>query len=230
MKTIQALLAEDENTLALILVDALGQRGITLRIASDGEAAWKAYCHERPDVMIVDVMMPRLDGFSLVQRIRREDADTPIIFLTARTHTDDVLRGFDVGADDYMRKPFSVRELEARIRVLARRSYCAEPLPTEAIELGKYVLRRNEQLLCYADAEPMQLSHRESELLWALASRSGTVVESQQLLLDLWGDDDMYNRRSLHVFISHLRDYLSRDTAVSILNVRGVGYKLLLPV
>ncbi|SUB77751.1 Alkaline phosphatase synthesis transcriptional regulatory protein phoP [Porphyromonas macacae] len=227
MNTIKALLAEDEATLSMILSDTLETRGITLQTAADGETAWQAYAAQRPDILIVDVMMPKLDGFSLVKRIRESDKNTPIIFLTARGEMEDILHGFDIGADDYMCKPFNIRELEARIKALARRRGCYPEKPEEEIPIGSYRLNRTTQQLTLGNGQAQQLSYRESELLWTLASNSGQVVEAYDLLMRLWGDDDIYNRRSLHVFISHLRDYLRNDASVSIVNIRSIGYKLL---
>ena len=197
-ETINILLAEDERTLAMIIKDTLDGRGFHVTIAGDGEEALRLYAANKPDVLVADVMMPRLDGFELVRRIRKTDPFTPVIFLTARSAVNDVVHGFEMGANDYLKKPFGMQELIVRIKALL--------VPT---------------------GNRAELSYRESEILRRLCLRPSEVVTSQSLLLELWGDDSFFNNKSLHVFITKLRHRLGQDKRLRIVNVRGVGYKLI---
>lgn len=183
-------------------------------------------------MLVADVMMPRIDGFEMVRRIRRTDRLTPVLFLTARSAVDDVVTGFELGANDYLKKPFGMQELMVRIRALAGRAatYQAAPLPAgdTVLTLGRYRLDTVKQTLRLADRR-MELSYRETEILRMLATHGNAVVETRDILLRLWGDDTFFNARSLHVFITKLRHKLSHDEQVRIVNVRGVGYKLIVP-
>ena len=170
-------------------------------------------------------MMPRMDGFEMVRRIRRSDAVTPVLFLTARSAVNDVVEGFELGANDYLKKPFGMQELIVRIKALAGRvlSPTQPPRAQALFEIGDYVFTpRTQQLLPTAE-----LSHRESEILRRLCEHRDQVVEMRDILLELWGDDSFFNQRSLHVFITKLRHKLNRDKRVRIVNVRGIGYKLI---
>ena len=191
----------------------------------------------RPDVLVADVMMPRMDGFEMVRRIRQTDKHTPVLFLTARSAINDVVEGFELGANDYLKKPFGMQELIIRIKSLAGKAFnFTEPAPKEAtdFEIGNYRFNPVTQRLSYtgtgaaphADTE-MELSHRESEILKRLCENRNQVVNTQNVLLDLWGDDSFFNSRSLHVFITKLRHKLAQDDRIRIVNVRGIGYKLI---
>lgn len=233
MNCINVLLVEDEETLALIIKDTLETQGFSIRTARNGEEGLQMFFAQTPDVLVADVMMPRMDGFELVRRIRRRDSRTPVIFLTARTDTDDVVRGFETGANDYLRKPFGMRELIVRIKNLAGRGSTPEKEKEEkqtCFVIGNYQLDTlKEQLVFSADGgTPLTtaLSHRESEILRRLAQHRGEVVASSDILIDLWGDDSYFNTRSLHVFITKLRHKLAKDGSLRIINVRGIGYKL----
>ena len=232
MDKIKVLLVEDETTLAMIIKDTLEPQGFDIRTARDGVEGLAAFSAHRPDVMVADVMMPRMDGFEMVRRIRRTDRLTPVLFLTARPAVDDVVAGFELGANDYLKKPFGMQELMVRIRALAGRSatYQAAPLTAgdTVLTLGRYRLDMVKQTLRLADRR-MELSYRETEILRMLATHGNAVVETRDILLRLWGDDTFFNVRSLHVFITKLRHKLSHDEQVRIVNVRGVGYKLIVP-
>lgn len=228
---INVLLVEDEETLALIIKDTLEGQGFFIRLAKDGEEGLRQFFEEKPDVLVADVMMPRMDGFEMVRRIRRQDKQTPVLFLTARSATNDVVEGFELGGNDYLKKPFGMQELIVRIKALLGRAsrYPAsenQPSATE-FEIGRYHFNATTQRLSYLGSET-ELSHRESEILRHLCENRNEVTPMQDILIDLWGDDTFFNQRSLHVFITKLRHKLSRDERIRIVNVRGIGYKLII--
>ena len=234
-KQIKILLVEDEATLAVIIRDTLNSQGFQVITAENGERGLQLFFHERPDVVVADVMMPNMDGLEMVKRIRNKDVTTPILFLTALSETEDVVRGFEAGANDYLRKPFGMLELIVRIKALVGRAFVPHDIthddnPTQYV-IGDYQLDTMKEHLVYAadnaDTEIIPLSHRESEILRLLCSSKGEVVDNRDILLELWGDDSYFNTRSLHVFITKLRHKLSRDSQVRIINVRGIGYKLI---
>ncbi len=229
-RTIHILLAEDEHTLAMIIKDTLDGQGFHVTVASDGEEALRLYTADKPDVLVADVMMPRLDGFELVKRIRKHDQQTPVIFLTARSAVNDVVHGFEMGANDYLKKPFGMQELIVRIKALLGRACTVAPQPEQATRftIGQYLFDSVLQRLTHVPTgNRAELSYRESEILRHLCLHPGEVVMSQSLLLELWGDDSFFNNKSLHVFITKLRHRLASDPSLRIVNVRGVGYKLI---
>ena len=234
-KQIKILLVEDEATLAIIIRDTLNSQGFQVITAENGERGLQLFFHERPDVVVADVMMPNMDGFEMVKRIRNKDVTTPILFLTALSETEDVVRGFEAGANDYLRKPFGMLELIVRIKALVGRAFVPHDIPHDdsptQYVIGDYQLDTMKEHLVYAadnaDTEIIPLSHRESEILRLLCSSKGEVVDNRDILLELWGDDSYFNTRSLHVFITKLRHKPSRDSQVRIINVRGIGYKLI---
>ena len=228
MDPIHVLLVEDEQTLAMIIKDTLEGQGFRIRLAKDGEEGLQCFFHEKPDVLVADVMMPRMDGFEMVRRIRRSDAVTPVLFLTARSAVNDVVEGFELGANDYLKKPFGMQELIVRIKALLGRAIRTEDSPTrrEVYEVGAYLFTPRTQRLHHNGTET-ELSHRESEILRRLCEHQDQVVDMRDILLALWGDDSFFNQRSLHVFITKLRHKLNRDERIRIVNVRGIGYKLI---
>ena len=211
---IDVLLVEDEQTLAMIIKDTLEGQGFRIRLAKDGEEGLQCFFH--------------MDGFEMVRRIRRSDAVTPVLFLTARSAVNDVVEGFELGANDYLKKPFGMQELIVRIKALAGRvlSPTQPPRAQALFEIGDYVFTPRTQQLLH-QGTTAELSHRESEILRRLCERRDQVVEMRDILLELWGDDSFFNQRSLHVFITKLRHKLNRDKRVRIVNVRGIGYKLI---
>ena len=227
---IHILLAEDERTLAMIIKDTLDGQGFDVTVADDGEQALTLYRANKPDVLVADVMMPRMDGYELVRRIRKSDRQTPVIFLTARSAVGDVVHGFEMGANDYLKKPFGMQELIVRIKALLGRACTVNPLPEQAtrFNIGEYLFDAVIQRLTHVPTgNRAELSYRESEILRHLCLHPSEVVTSQSLLLELWGDDSFFNNKSLHVFITKLRHRLSLDTSLRIVNVRGIGYKLI---
>lgn len=218
------LLVEDEVSLAMIVKDALEEEGYEVAIARDGLEGLEQYFKEHPALIIADVMMPEVDGFEMVRRIRRMDKEVPVLFLSARSSVDDIVFGFGLGANDYLRKPFSLRELIARVKALTVKSQ-SEPVAVIYHELGLYTFYPSTQTL-QIGGEEIELSFRESELLRLLCESGTLPVDTKDILLQLWGNDSFYNTRSLHVFITKLRYKLEKDPRIKILNVRGIGYKL----
>ncbi|MCD8269835.1 MAG: response regulator transcription factor [Parabacteroides sp.] len=218
------LLVEDEISRAMIVKDALEEEGYEVAIARDGQDGIDRYFKEHPSLVIADVMMPGIDGFEMVRRIRRIDKEVPVLFLSARSSVDDIVCGFELGANDYLRKPFSLRELIVRVKALMMKS----KVETEAAsfhELGLYTFYPSTQTL-HVGGEEIELSFKESELLRLLCENGNLPVNTKDILLELWGNDSFYNTRSLHVFITKLRHKLEKDPRIRILNVRGIGYKL----
>ena len=218
------LLVEDEVSLAMIVKDALEEEGYEVAIARDGLEGLEQYFKEHPALIIADVMMPEVDGFEMVRRIRRMDKEVPVLFLSARSSVDDIVFGFGLGANDYLRTPFSLRELIARVKALTVKSQ-SEPVAVIYHELGLYTFYPSTQTL-QIGGEEIELSFRESELLRLLCESGTLPVDTKDILLQLWGNDSFYNTRSLHVFITKLRHKLEKDPRIKILNVRGIGYKL----
>lgn len=218
------LLVEDEVSLAMIVKDALEEEGYEVAIARDGLEGLEQYFREHPALIIADVMMPEVDGFEMVRRIRRMDKEVPVLFLSARSSVDDIVFGFGLGANDYLRKPFSLRELIARVKALTVKSQ-SEPVAVIYHELGLYTFYPSTQTL-QIGGEEIELSFRESELLRLLCESGTLPVDTKDILLQLWGNDSFYNTRSLHVFITKLRHKLEKDPRIKILNVQGIGYKL----
>ena len=220
---IKVLLAEDETALGMIIKESLETRGFDVILCEDGEEALAKYREAQPELLVLDVMMPKKDGFTLVQEIRTSNQDIPIIFLTSKSRTEDVVEGFGLGGNDYLKKPFSMEELIVRIHALLDRKKRRES--KEAIQIGQYSFSLPKQRLTIGGQE-YQLTHREAQLLFHLCENRNAVTDRSHILNQLWGNDDFFNARSMDVFISKLRKKLSADESVEILNVRGYGYKL----
>ncbi len=213
--------------LAEILSDTLSDHDFEVRLAFDGVEALEVIHSWQPEVLVVDVMMPRMDGFTLVRRLRSLGCKAPILFLTARSLTEDVVKGFELGGNDYLRKPFAIDELIVRLRALLARFAHAPSDPEELIRIGSYLFRPASAQLEF-EGHIETLPTREAEVLLRLCRRQGEVVELSGILHELWGDDSFFNLRSLNVFISRLRRRLAHDPSVQILSVRGVGYRLII--
>lgn len=227
MEKIHVLLVEDEQTLAMIIKDTLEEQDFIITTAGDGEEGLRKFFEQKPDVLVADVMMPRMDGFEMVRRIRQTDKQTPVLFLTARSAINDVVEGFELGANDYLKKPFGIQELIIRIKALVGKAYLfTENKVGNRFEVGSYLFDPVAQTLLHAGVK-QELSHREAEILKRLCQNRNQVVNTQDVLLELWGDDSFFNSRSLHVFITKLRHKLSQDEQIRIVNVRGIGYKLI---
>lgn len=218
------LLAEDESALGMIVKESLESRGFTVQWCEDGDTAWQAYQNQPPHVLVLDVMMPAKDGFSLARMIRKKDKKTPILFLTAKSQTQDVVQGFDLGGNDYLKKPFSMEELIVRIKELAQRA--DRRMAFETQEIGEYTFNYPKQSLSI-NGEDQPLTHREAEVLQRLASKPNELFDRAVMLEEVWGKEDFFNARSMDVFITKLRKKLAKDPNVQIVNVRGYGYKLI---
>ncbi len=223
-KCINLLLVEDEQMLAEILSDTLSDKGFNVRTAYDGLSALEVWRRERADLIVTDVMMPKMDGYSLVKALRAEGCDVPILFLTARSATEDVVNGFEVGANDFLRKPFAIDELIARLNALAGRRQGEKP-SEKLFTFGSFEFYPTESKI-HSPQGNISLSARESQVLLRLCRNMNGTVSAESLLKELWGDDSFYNLRSLNVFISRLRKHLEEDESVEIINIRGIGYKL----
>lgn len=222
---IRLLLAEDEPALAQIVKESLETRDFVVFHASDGIQALGIYQEKPLDVLVLDVMMPKKDGIMLAREIRQIDQNIPIIFLTAKSQTADVVEGFEVGGNDYLKKPFSMEELIVRVRNLIKRNQQGQE--SKILNLGAYTFDFPKQTLTYAGKEKVLLTHREAHLLYHLSQNKNEVLDRSLILKKLWGDDDFFNARSMDVFISKLRKKLSKDENIQIVNVRGYGYKLI---
>ncbi len=227
MKKVNILLAEDDPNLGQLLKNYLNAREYETTLVTDGAQAMTIFRKERFHICLLDVMMPELDGFALAKGIREIDAHIPIIFLTAKNLKQDVIEGFKSGADDYLTKPFSMEELIYRLEAILRRT-SARPQDARAdiYTIGKFTFDVTKQLLIYQD-QPRKLTTKESELLELLCRHRNEVLERNFALKSIWIDDNYFNARSMDVYITKLRKYLSKDESVEILNIHGRGYKLL---
>ncbi|WP_257666970.1 response regulator transcription factor [Parapedobacter tibetensis] len=222
---IDVLFVEDEAKLATIVTKSLETHPFRIRHCANGTAAWNSFLLSKPDIIILDVMMPEMDGFTLASKIRECDSTVPMIFLTARTATKDILKGFQLGGNDYLKKPFNIDELIARMESLLRMSNKYNP--NEQLAIGKYILDNVKHTLSI-DSKTIQLSYREGELLKRLYEHRNNVIPRQEILFEFWNNDRFFTGRSLDVFISRLRKYLKDDPGIKIMNVRGVGYKMII--
>lgn len=223
---IRMLLVEDEQTLADIIADTLGEKEFDVTVAYNGAEGLRRFDERRPDVVVTDIMMPGMDGFSFVDALRRRSADVPILFLSARSAVDDVIHGFETGGNDYLRKPFAMSELVVRVKALVGRNRVARQRSDTHYRIGRFEFDVARQRLNDGD-HTQELSAREADILKLLCEHADEVVPTPLILQRIWGDDSFFNARSLHVFITRLRRRLSSDPSVQIVNARGVGYKLL---
>ncbi len=227
MNPIKILYVEDEPFLGKIVKESLESRQFEVRLVADGGLVMAAFEQFRPDVCVLDVMLPHRDGFSLGEEIRQKHPTVPILFLTAKVQTEDVLTGFRSGGNDYVRKPFSMEELIVRLQNLLKINQLTTVSNTqEGITIGQFRFFPNRQKLRFCDAPPRLLSHRETELLQMLASPPNANVTRKDILDKLWGNDSFFNSRNLDVYVSKLREYLREDASVQLLTLKGVGYRL----
>ncbi len=223
----QILLLEDDPNLGFVLQEHLESNGFAVVLKTNGEEGIGVARQKRFDLCLVDVMMPKKDGFSFARDFRARDANTPLIFLTARSLKEDRIEGFRSGGDDYITKPFSMEELLLRIQAVLRRTSKPDPIPSagSVVRIGKFHFDAAKQIL-HSGSTKQRLTAKESELLELLFSRKNTLIARNDILSRIWGDDSYFNGRSLDVFISKLRRYLASDRSIEIKNVRGKGYKL----
>lgn len=226
-KTIRILLAEDDVNLGSLLRQYLEAKGYSTDLFNDGEKATEGYRAGVYDICILDIMMPKKDGFAVASDIRAINTTIPIIFLTAKNLKEDVLTGFKIGADDYITKPFNMEELLLRIEAVLRRSGAMEIESVSIYKLGKYSFDCNKQQLQFENDEPEKLTTKENDLLRLLCVNINKVLERNYALKQIWDDDNYFNARSMDVYITKLRKKLSNDPTIEILNIHGKGYKLI---
>lgn len=226
MSRFHILLAEDDNALGYVLKEYLELHGFTVALAKDGDAALETFRQASFDVCILDVMLPKKDGFALAAEIRQRNRQVPLLFLTARSLKIDKLKGFKLGADDYIVKPVDEEELIARINAVLRRAGENQgSVATALIPIGNYIFDHANQLLVIGDRK-QSITSKEAAMLKLLCEHRSRILDRKQALKTIWGETDYFTRRSMDVFISHLRKYLSEDPSVSIKNVHGKGYVL----
>ena len=223
---IPILLIEDQVELCEILKDTLSLYDFEVTYALNGDEGYNKFRVLDPKLVIIDIMMPGSDGFSAVKQIRAINKDVPIIMLTAKPLTEDLVKAFDLGCNDFIRKPFVMEELIARIKSFAKVSGNGSRSTNNLYKLGSFTLNASTQELAN-DSKQFQLSYKEVELLKRLCEAKSIVVDRQVLLEELWGSDNVFNSKTMNVYINRLRNYLNSDKSVEILTIRGHGYKLI---
>ena len=217
------LLVEDDSTLSMIISETLQRDGFDVLTAGNGEEGLKQFTRHGADLIIADVMMPRMDGFEMGRRIRQINQNVPLLFLTAKSEIEDIVEGFELGGNDYLKKPFKMLELIVRIKALLRRNVREED---NLFEIGDYTLDLSTQILSHKDNGGIELSLIEAKLLKELIVNVGYTVEASTIMQLIWQRDDPYRRNSLHGFIHKLRHFLCHDQSISLINQRGIGYML----
>jgi DNA-binding response OmpR family regulator len=225
MKQPRVLLLEDELQLAKIVSETLTKRDFNVTHVVNGVLGLDALRKGAFDICVIDVMMPFMDGFSFAEEVRKTDKSIPLLFLTAKSQTDDLIRGYAAGGNDYLKKPFSLEELLLRLNELLNRKAITQP--PASISIGKYTFMPNKQELWFDDQLFCKLSHRENELLTLLVQQRNQVLDRKAVLLKIWGDDNFFNTRTMDVFVTKLRKHLRKDPSIEIINIRGLGYKLI---
>ena len=225
MSTTKILYVEDELFLGKIVRESLESRGFEVMMETDGAKVFDLFKKSKPDICVLDVMLPNKDGFAIADEIREADEEVPIIFLTAKTQTEDVVKGFSLGGNDYIRKPFSMEELIVRIQSLLRnKTEGNTKVAGDSVTIGKYTFQLNRQLLSIGKEEK-KLSYRESELLKLLYENRDKIIDRKDILNLLWGNDSFFNSRNLDVYITKLRSYLREDSSLEIITIKGIGYR-----
>ena len=217
------LLVEDDSTLSMIVSETLQRDGFEVMTAGDGEDGLRKFTRHGADLIIADVMMPRMDGFEMGRRIRQINRNVPLLFLTAKSEIDDIVEGFELGGNDYLKKPFKMLELIVRIKAFLRKNVIKED---NQFEIGDYTLDLSTQILSHKDTGGIELSLIEAKLLKELIVNVGHTVNASTMMQLVWQRDDPYSRNSLHGFIHKLRNYLRYDPSISLINQRGIGYML----
>ncbi len=223
---ISILLAEDDINLGFVISDQLRSEGYQVSLATDGVEALKRFNEQAYHLCVFDVMMPKKDGFTLAKDIRKINSDIPILFLTAKSMTEDKIEGFNAGGDDYLTKPFSVEELNLRIKSLLKRVNIRTEIPEEKVFNVSNFVFDTENLTLTLDGKVQSLTKKEAQILKLLFKFKNQVLPREVILNTVWGQDDYFVGRSLDVFITKLRKYLKADESIVILNIHGVGFKL----
>lgn len=222
------LLLEDDPNLGFVLREFLEHKDFVVTLKEDGEQGLKAFNNKPFDICVVDIMMPKMDGFTFTKHVRKTDQATPIIFLTAKSMKEDKIEGFKVGGDDYLTKPFSMEELEARIEAVLKRTGKGkkEEPAKNSFKIGKYKFDYPTQKLTLNGGEAQKLTTKEADLLRLLCLNANQVLEREIALKLVWGNDSYFTGRSMDVYITKLRKFLKDDPSIEIVNVHGTGYKL----
>ena len=225
---VKILLCEDDENLGTLLCEYLIAKGYDAVLCPDGEAGFREFTKDKFDICILDVMMPKKDGFTLAQDIHQINSQVPIVFLTAKAQKEDVLEGFDIGADDYMTKPFSMEELVKRVEAILRRVKGKKNKENTMYKIGRFTFDTQKQLLVIGDKQT-KLTTKENELLALLCSHANEILKRDDALRAIWIDNNYFNARSMDVYITKLRKHLKDDDQIEIINIHGQGYKLIVP-
>ena len=227
-ENVKIMLCEDDENLGMLLREYLQAKGFSAELFPDGEAGYRAFMKQKYDICILDVMMPKKDGFTLAQEIRQANGDVPIIFLTAKLLKEDILEGFKIGADDYITKPFSMEELVFRVEAILRRVRGKKTKESSVYKVGNFTFDTQKQLLVIGEKQT-KLTPKENELLALLCSHANEILQRDFALKTIWIDDNYFNARSMDVYITKLRKHLKDDPQIEIINIHGKGYKLIIP-
>ncbi len=225
---VKILLCEDDENLGMLLREYLQTKGYDADLQPDGDAGYRAFTRNKYDLCVLDVMMPKKDGFALAADIRAMNSEIPIIFLTAKSMKEDILQGFKLGADDYLSKPFSMEELLYRIESILRRVKGKKAKDVVVYQIGEFTFDAQKQMLSIGGSS-QKLTTKESELLNLLTANANSILERNYALKTIWVDDNYFNARSMDVYITKLRKLLKADPNVAIINIHGKGYKLITP-
>ncbi|SFB51195.1 response regulator transcription factor [Algoriphagus aquimarinus] len=227
MSKAKLLVVEDDPNLGDILQEYLEMKGYEPTLCRDGEEGWNKFKKGKFDLCLLDIMMPKKDGFTLAKEIKKVEENLPILFLTAKNQKDDIIEGLKIGADDYLTKPFSMEELLLRVNAILRRTHKNEEInPLKVYSFGGFVLHYDEQLLDGPKGRH-KLTSKENELIRLLASEINNLVNRSHALKQIWGDDSYFNARSMDVYLSKIRKILKDDPKVQIITVHGEGFKLI---
>lgn len=225
-KKIKILLVEDDINLGFVIQDSLSHLNYHVHLSKDGKEGLQAFNMDKYDLCLLDVMLPKKDGFSLAEDIRTIDKNIPIVFLTAKALAEDKVKGFKVGADDYITKPFNMDEFQLRIEAILKRSGKTEQSDNNLIAIGEFTFDTSNYKLSIKGEEDRKLTKKEAEILKLLSQQQEKVIERELILNLVWGDDNYFNGRSLDVFITKLRKYLKADENININNIHGIGFSL----
>ena len=227
MKKVKLLYIEDEPFLGRIVKETLETQGYEVLMLTDGRSVLKKWDDFKPVLGIFDVMLPYKNGYEIAKEIRERYPKTPIVFLTAKTEVSDVIKGFKVGGNDYLKKPFSVEELIIRIENLLKLTENTINIASKELKIGNYIINTQHHELKKGN-NIRKLSFRETELLKIFAEHTNQVISRQKILIQIWNDNSFYNSRNLDVYVTRLRQFLKGDSRIEILTLRGVGYKILI--
>ena len=225
----RVLVIEDDKNLGKVLTDYLTSKNYLVQLAEDGEIGFDFFTNNDYDIIILDVMMPKKDGFSLAKDIRKMNKDIPIIFLTAKSHKENIIKAFNLGADDYLTKPFSIEELLLRMDAVLKRTVKIDKIELDDnFTIGSYTFHHNQNLLISSFGTNYKLTTKENDLLKLFCENINSKVDRSLALMKIWGDDSYYNARSMDVYIAKLRKYLREDKKIDLKTIHGFGFKLLI--